>query len=98
MRPIAYWIEDGYEGLSEVCSHCGAPKPTNAGIAGQIAPGAIHFCYHCGSLLKKRNEVLHKCGDCIYFFECKAYVDENETFPEIKGGCKVFKPKGEETK
>lgn len=34
-----------------------------------------------------------KCGDCLYFGFCKKYVDPEETFPEIDGGCHVFKNK-----
>lgn len=91
MRPIAYWIEDGYEGLSEVCSRCGSPKPTNAGIAGQIAPGTIHFCYCCGSNMKKSSE-MHKCGEYVNFEDCRQFVDECEEFREV-GGCSYFEPK-----
>ncbi len=36
---------------------------------------------------------MNNCGDCIKFEHCKKYVDENETFPEIRGGCKAFKKK-----
>lgn len=80
MRTIAYWMEDGYEGLSEVCSRCGSPKPVSGELT-RINPKTIHFCYFC-----------------VYFSECCAYVDENETFPETTGGCKAFRAKREEKK
>jgi hypothetical protein len=35
------------------------------------------------------------CGDCIYYPICGQWVEENETFPEIEGGCKVFKSKAD---
>ena len=36
-----------------------------------------------------------KCGDCIYYPICEQWVEESETFPEIEGGCKVFKSKSD---
>lgn len=35
------------------------------------------------------------CGDCIYYPICGQWVEESETFPEIEGGCKVFKSKAD---
>lgn len=35
------------------------------------------------------------CGDCIYYPICGQWVEESETFPEIEGGCKVFKSKSD---
>ena len=32
-----------------------------------------------------------KCGDCIHYPLCTQYVERDETFPEIEGGCKLFK-------
>ena len=34
-----------------------------------------------------------KCGDCLHFGVCSNYVDAEETFPEIEGGCTAFKSK-----
>ena len=35
-----------------------------------------------------------KCGNCErYNLTCRPFVDENETFPEIDGGCKAFRPR-----
>ena len=34
-----------------------------------------------------------KCGDCLHFPMCSNYVDAEETFPEVEGGCTVFKNK-----
>ena len=34
-----------------------------------------------------------KCGDCLYFGMCSNYVDAEETFPEVEGGCTAFKHK-----
>ena len=34
-----------------------------------------------------------KCGDCLHFPMCSNYVDAEETFPEVEGGCTVFKSK-----
>ena len=36
-----------------------------------------------------------RCGDCIYYPICGQWVEESETFPEIEGGCKVFKSKAD---
>ena len=36
-----------------------------------------------------------KCGDCLYFGLCKNYIDPEETFPEIDGGCLTFKSKAD---
>ena len=36
---------------------------------------------------------MSKCGDCLYFGMCSHYIDAEETFPEIEGGCRVFKNK-----
>lgn len=38
---------------------------------------------------------MKRCGDCIYYPICGQWVEESETFPEIKGGCKVFKSKAD---
>lgn len=36
------------------------------------------------------DEETHRCGDCALFeTDCKDYIDENETFPEV-GGCRLF--------
>lgn len=35
---------------------------------------------------------MSRCGDCKRFEECKKYVTEDETFPEV-GGCEAFKSK-----
>lgn len=35
----------------------------------------------------------NKCGDCLRFSECKEYTTENETFPEVVGGCEAFRAK-----
>ena len=32
-----------------------------------------------------------KCGDCLHYDICGQWVEPSETFPEIDGGCKVFK-------
>ena len=34
-----------------------------------------------------------RCGDCIHYDICGQWVDEQETFPEMDGGCPVFKSK-----
>lgn len=34
---------------------------------------------------------LNKCGDCVHYPSCAQYVERDETFPEIEGGCKLFK-------
>lgn len=41
------------------------------------------------------DEAIHRCGDCALFeTDCKDYIDENKTFPEV-GGCKNFIKKEE---
>lgn len=34
-----------------------------------------------------------QCGNCIHYEICDPYVSPNESFPEVKGGCKCFKDK-----
>ena len=36
-------------------------------------------------------ECIKRCGDCIHYPLCAQYVERDETFPEIEGGCKLFK-------
>ena len=36
---------------------------------------------------------MRKCGECVHFEECKPFTTENESFPEVKGGCVCFKSK-----
>lgn len=39
---------------------------------------------------EKERRKMNKCKNCIRYTECKDYVDENESFPEI-GGCEAFR-------
>jgi len=45
----------------------------------------------------RREKTYRKCGDCADFEKCKKYVDADETFPEVIGGCPVFTAKEERT-
>ena len=36
-----------------------------------------------------------KCGDCLHYPVCQQFVDENESFPELKKGCPAFKNKAD---
>lgn len=38
---------------------------------------------------------MNKCGDCIHYDICQPYVEKDESFPEIKGGCRCFKNKAD---
>lgn len=33
------------------------------------------------------------CGDCIHYDVCEPHTTPKESFPEVKGGCPVFKDK-----
>lgn len=35
---------------------------------------------------------MKQCKDCIHYEICDPYVSPAESFPEVKGGCKCFKP------
>lgn len=32
------------------------------------------------------------CKECIHYEICTPYVAPDESFPEVEGGCKCFKP------
>lgn len=32
------------------------------------------------------------CKECIHYEICDPYVAPDESFPEVEGGCKCFKP------
>ena len=36
-----------------------------------------------------------KCGDCFHYPVCQQFVDEDESFPEMKKGCPAFKNKAD---
>ena len=38
---------------------------------------------------------MKRCGDCVCYHICSQWVTEDETFPEIEGGCKAFKSKAD---
>lgn len=35
--------------------------------------------------------MMPKCGECIHYEVCELYVSPNESFPEVEGGCGLFK-------
>lgn len=75
--------------------------------------GFLHYrctCSACGASTKeyptwelaveawnRRADTPHRCGDCEDFHICEEYVDPNETFPEVKGGCPAFIAKKEDS-
>ena len=82
-----HWIvgmdfSDGTEAF--ICSLCGHAEKWNE-----------PYC-NCGAKMDEEGEPKeeNKCGDCTKFEECKEYTTEEETFPEVVGGCKAFE-KGE---
>lgn len=56
LRPIASWIQDGYEEGHLACSQCGAPKPI-ADLSGAIGPKSIRYCYCCGAKMEEKPDV-----------------------------------------
>ena len=79
---------DGYyqHGLEFRCYSMMQPKACHCG-------GDTEKCDLYPERRRKMVMGMNKCGDCLYFDFCAQWVDKEETFPEIEGGCTVFKNK-----
>lgn len=38
---------------------------------------------------------MNRCGDCVHYTICSPHTTPDETFPEVEGGCKLFKNKAD---